>query len=129
MRGSTPVVLSLVCVVIAIAGVVRTRRGNHELGERLEAAVRELDRLDVVVSESTAHIEAWVRSQVAELNALQREATKRTFSEWSAGLIAEVEALFSTFRLTVKTDTAALVGKALAEYENRDPLGSDQGES
>ena len=129
MGVSTSVILSLAALLIAIASVVLTLRRNHDLEQRLDAAVRELDRLDVVVSESTAHIEAWVRSQVAELNALQREATKRTFSEWSAGLIAEVEALFSTFRLTVKTDTAALVGKALAEYENRDPLGSDQGES
>ena len=122
-----PMVLSLAALVLAIASAVLAHRRSQDLERRLEAAIRESERLATVVSESTASIEAWVRSSVAESKALEQGTTEETLSEWSAGVVTEVEALFESFRLAVKTDTAALVGQALAEYAGREPQGNESG--
>ncbi len=118
------VILSVGALLVAVASAVLAHRRNQDLERRLEAAVRESDqRLAAAVSESTDRIEAWVRSSVADSHAVQRQTAADTLSQWSADVVADIEALLGSFRATVKADTAALVGQALAEYEGRQPHG------
>lgn len=114
------VIIGLGALIVAVAGVVLAQLRIRNLERRLEAAIREMDqRLAAATSESTNRIEAWVRSSLDDSHVAQRQTAAETLSQWSADVVADVEALFASFRATVKADTAALVGQTLAEYEDR----------
>lgn len=115
------VIIGLGALIVAAASAVLAQLRIRNLERRLEAAIRDShQRLDTAVSVVTDRIEAWVRSSVDDSHAVQRQ----TAADWSADLVADIEALFASFRSTVKADTAALVGQALAEYEGRPPTGN-----
>jgi hypothetical protein len=122
------IILSLGALLVAAATAVLAHRRNQDIERRLDAAIRESDqRLTAAVSESTDRIEAWVRSTIADSHAVERQTAADTLSQWSADVFGDVEALLGSFRATVKADTAALAGQALAEYEGRQSHGDGSG--
>lgn len=122
------VILSLGALLVVVASAVLAHRRTRDFESRLEAAIRESDnRFSAAMSELTDRIEAWVRSSIADSNVVERQTAADTLSTWSADVVAEIEEVFGSFRATVKADTAAIVGQALAEYEGRKPDGSRSG--
>ncbi len=116
------VIIGLGALIVAVASAVLAQLRIRNLERRLEAASREMDqRLAAATAESTSHIEAWVRSSLDDSHAAQRQIAADTLTQFSTDLVADIQALFASFRATVKADTAALVGQALAEYERRPP--------
>jgi len=118
------VIISLVALIVAVASGVLAQLRIRNLERRLEAAIREMDqRLAAATSVSTNRIEAWVRSSLDDSHVAQRQTAADALTQWSTDVVADIQALFASFRATVKADTAALVGQALAEYERRPPHG------
>ena len=106
------VILSVAALIVAIAGVLLTQRREGELERRLESALAEsAQRTEAAWSEATERVEAWVRTEfVAE-----RETAANSRSQWSEEAFGDIEALFESFRATVKTDMAGILGNALGE--------------
>ena len=110
--------VSLAALVIAMASAVVAHLRHRNLKRRIDVAVQESETsLAHAVSESTDRLKAWVRSIVDDSNTAQLETATDTLTRWSADLVTDVEAILVSFRATVKSDTAALVGQALTEYE------------
>jgi len=114
------IVVSLGALLIAAASAVIAHLRHRDLERRLEEAVQESEKsLAHAVSESNDRLRAWVRSIVEDSNAVQIQTAADTLSQWSADLVDDVEAILASFRVTVKADTAALVGQALTEFEGQ----------
>lgn len=114
---------SVAALLVAVASGVLAHLRIRDLERRLEAAVQESDRLAAALSGSTDRMEEWVRSTVGDSHAVERQAAEDSLIKWSGDVAANIEELFGSFRATVKADTAALVGQALAEYEGRQQHG------
>lgn len=106
------VILSLAALIVAIAGVRLAQRRIGELERRLETALAEsAQRAEAAQSEATERVEAWARSEFAA----ERETAANTLSQWSEEVFGDIEALFESFRATVKADMAGMLGTALSE--------------
>ena len=106
------VILSLAALIVAIAGVCLALRRTGELKRRLETALAEsAQRAEAARSEATERVEAWVRSEFAA----ERETAANALSQWSEEAFGDIEALFESFRATVKADMAGMLGDALCE--------------
>ena len=106
------VVLSLAALIVAIAGVCLTVRRTGKLEQRLETALAEsAQRAEAARFEATERVEAWVRSEFAA----ERETAANSLNQRSEETLGDIQAIFESFRATVKADMAGTLGNALSE--------------
>lgn len=106
------IILSVAALIVAIAGVRLAQGRIGELERRLETALAEsAQQSEVGRSEAIERVEAWVHSEFAA----ERETAANTLSQWSEQAFGDIEALFESFRATVKADMAGMLGNALCE--------------
>ncbi len=106
------VILSLAALIVAIAGVCLALRRTGKLERRLDTALAEsVQRAEAARSEATERVEAWVRSEFAA----ERETAANSLDQRSEEALGDIQAIFESFRATVKADMAGMLGNALSE--------------